>query len=58
MAIINPLKSWNLKQNDKLILEVRLGKFTVLKISYDISEKEFDLNLLSLLIINKKFINY
>ena len=51
-GIVDPVKSFQSKQNDKFVVELRLGKLTVLEISYDVSEKKFVLNLLSLLIID------
>ena len=55
MSIIkDPVKSFERKQNDKFTLELRLGKITILEISYDVSDKRFVFNLLSLLIIDTK----
>ena len=53
-TIKNPVKSFKAKQNDRFALELRLGKFTILELSYDISDKRFVFNLLSLLIIDTK----
>ena len=48
----NPIKSFKKKQNDKFVLELRLGKITILEISYDVSDKRFIFNLLSVLIVD------
>ena len=52
--IVNPIKSTKQKQGDKFILELRLGKLTILELSYDISEKEFRFEILNLAIKSKK----
>ena len=53
-TIKNPIKSFKTKQNDKFVIEIRFGKLTLLEVSYDVSDKHFVLNILSLLIIDKK----
>ena len=51
--VVNPVKSTKQKQGDKICLEIRFGKLTVLEISYDISRKSFRLEVLNFAIKSK-----
>ncbi len=55
MEIINPKKSLEASQSDKWALEIRLGKFTIVELRYDHSNKKLEWNVLSLFIGNHIF---
>ena len=54
MEFVSPLKSLKSKQNDKFVLELRLGKLTIVEFSYDFSKKSFRLELFNLAIQSEK----
>jgi len=50
MNIINPIKSIKAKQADKIQIEIRISKITLLEISFDFSSKKFRLEICNLAI--------
>ena len=50
MKVINPIKSTKQKQNDKFLLEFRIGKLTILEFSFDVSDRKFRLEILNVAI--------
>ena len=52
--MINFKNGWksNAKQDDKIIIQIRLGKFTLLEVKCDISDRKFTVGLFNFFVHN------